>query len=129
MSRPLSTSKPRKTAQEVPEGYAIDPSVGPTYAFQRSLPHLPVPTLASTSAKYLESVKPHLTPAEYTQTRAAVEEFVGSEQGKTLQERLLARAADTEKNPSWLSEWWNEAAYMGYRGELVYSNCWRGVVY
>lgn len=113
--RPLSTSAARKT-DDVPEGYVADPSLGPTYRYQRSLPHLPVPTLESTTSKYLETVQPHLTPEEYKRTKEAVESFVGSDLARKLQERLLARAADTKTNPSWLADWWNEAAYMGYRG-------------
>lgn len=113
--RNISTSKPRKS-DDVPEGYVRDPNVGPTYAYQRSLPHLPVPTLASTTSKYLESVQPHLTPDEYKRTKKVVEEFATSDLAKTLQERLQARAADTDKHSNWLADWWNEAAYMGYRG-------------
>jgi carnitine O-acetyltransferase len=116
MSRSIGTSNPRKH-QEIPEGYAIDPSVGPTYAFQRSLPHLPVPTIESTTEKYLETVRPHLTSKEYTETKKAAEEFSHSDIVKTLQERLLARAKVVTNHPNWLAEWWNEAAYMGYRGE------------
>jgi carnitine O-acetyltransferase len=33
-----------------------------------------------------------------------------------LQERLEQRAKDKD---SWLSEWWNDAAYMGYRGRII----------
>lgn len=113
--RTISTSKPRKS-DDVPEGYIRDPNVGPTYAYQRSLPHLPVPTIASTTSKYLESVKPHLNAEEFKTTREAVETFAKSDMAKTLQDRLLARAGDVEKYPNWLADWWNEAAYMGYRG-------------
>ena len=69
-------------------------------------------------AKYLETVKPHLTAEEYSATQAAVKTFLESEQAKLLQERLQARAAEPG-NKSWLSEWWNEAAYMGYRDPVV----------
>ena len=113
MPRSLATSLPRKS-DNVPEGYSIDPTVGPMLAYQRSLPHLPVPTLASTAAKYLETVQPHLTKDEFGRTKKAVEEFASSDLGKQLQQRLEARAADTR--PNWLAEWWNDAAYMGYRG-------------
>ncbi|KAF8319721.1 acyltransferase ChoActase/COT/CPT [Clavulina sp. PMI_390] len=116
--RSLTTSKPRRS-DDVPEGYVRDPNLGPTYAYQASLPHLPVPTLASTTAKYLESVQPHLTPEEYSKTKKVVESFAASDLAKKLQDRLLARAADTEANPSWLADWWNEAAYMGYRDPVV----------
>jgi len=33
-----------------------------------------------------------------------------------LQERLEKRASEKD---SWLSEWWNDAAYMGYRGRII----------
>lgn len=86
--------------------------------FEKSLPKLPVPTLESTASKYLESVKPHLTPAEFATTQTVVKEFLSSPIGKTLQERLLARAAEPGRQ-SWISEWWNDAAYMGYRDPVV----------
>jgi carnitine O-acetyltransferase len=45
-----------------------------------------------------------------------VREFGESDFGHVLQGRLEARAAEKD---SWISEWWNEAAYMGYRGRLI----------
>jgi carnitine O-acetyltransferase len=123
--RPLSTSKQRKSSShDTPEveGYTIDPNVGPTYAYQRSLPHLPVPSLNSTLSKYLETVQPHLTKEQYEKTKRVVEEFANSDSGsgsgigKKLQERLELRAKDWKTYPNWLADWWNEAAYMGYRG-------------
>ena len=86
--------------------------------FEESLPRLPVPTLSSTGAKYLETVRPHLTPLEFERTQSIVKSFVQSDLGKKLQERLQARAADPDiKN--WLADWWNEAAYMAYRDPVV----------
>ncbi len=119
MSRSLATSRPPKS-ENVAEGYSIDPTVGPMLAYQRSLPHLPVPTLASTTAKYLETVQPHLTKDEFRRTKDAVEEFASSDLGKDLQKRLEARATDTKTHPNWIAEWWNDAAYMGYRGTNVF---------
>lgn len=116
-SRTLKTSAPRRQ-EEAPPGYAIDPTQGPMLRFEASLPRLPVPTLSSTAAKYLESVQPHLTPAEFSTTQSAVQSFLNSEQSKVLQERLQARAADPS-NKSWLSDWWNDVAYMGYRDPVV----------
>ena len=80
--------------------------------FEKSLPNLPVPSISSTAAKYLETVRPHVTDTEYTATRKAVDEFVASSHVAELQKRLQRRADGTD---SWLSEWWNDAAYMGYR--------------
>ncbi|KAM5533620.1 hypothetical protein V8D89_012733 [Ganoderma adspersum] len=118
MSKPrtLKTSAPRKS--DVPPGYVADPSKGPMLRYEASLPRLPVPTLSSTAAKYLESVQPHLTKEQFAKTQAAVKSFVESDQAKVLQDRLQARAAQPGV-ASWLADWWNEAAYMGYRDPVV----------
>ncbi|KAK1920548.1 acyltransferase ChoActase/COT/CPT [Papiliotrema laurentii] len=88
----------------------------PLYASQPSLPHLPVPTLSSTLHKYIETLQPLQTPEEHQKSRKTIESFLSSATAKTLQQRLEARAAERD---SWLSEWWNDAAYMGYRGRIV----------
>lgn len=118
MSKPrtLKTSAPRKS--DVPPGYVADPSKGPMLRYEVSLPRLPVPPLASTAAKYLETVEPHVTPEQFAKTQAAVKAFLASEQSKVLQERLQARAAQPGV-ASWLADWWNEVAYMGYRDPVV----------
>ncbi|KZT34375.1 acyltransferase ChoActase/COT/CPT [Sistotremastrum suecicum HHB10207 ss-3] len=107
-----------KPAAELPPGYAIDPSLGPMLQYQRSLPHLPVPTLSSTASKYLETVRPHLTANEYKDTEKAVDEFVKSPLATELQERLKARA-NQPGTVNWLADWWNDVAYMGYRDPVV----------
>ncbi|KAF8171964.1 acyltransferase ChoActase/COT/CPT [Mycena galopus ATCC 62051] len=117
--RSLTMPQTRKSSTEVPpKGYAIDPSAGPMLRYQASLPRLPVPTISSTAHKYLESARPHLTPAEYAQTEAAVHAFMASPQSAELQKRLEARAAEPGML-NWLSEWWNDVAYMGYRDPVV----------
>lgn len=109
----------RKSSTEVPpKGYAIDPAAGPMLRFQASLPRLPVPTISSTAHKYLETTRPHLTPAEYAQTETAVRDFIASPQSAELQSRLEARAGEPGML-SWLSDWWNDVAYMGYRDPVV----------
>lgn len=87
--------------------------------FEDSLPRLPVPSLEETAKRYLKSVHPIVTDAEYERTKKAVEAFIrpgGS--GQTLQERLLARAADPNCR-NWLTDWWNNAAYLGYRDPVI----------
>jgi carnitine O-acetyltransferase len=60
-----------------------------------------------------------VSESEYENTKKAVEEFVRpGGPGHTLQERLLARAADP-KHKNWLTEWWNHAAYLGYRDPVI----------
>ncbi|WVW81207.1 hypothetical protein I302_103198 [Kwoniella bestiolae CBS 10118] len=91
-------------------------SVKPLYASQPTLPHLPVPTLNSTFHKYLETLQPLLTKEEYKRNESLVSSFLKSDFSRTLQKRLEDRSKSRE---SWLSEWWNDTAYMGYRGRII----------
>ncbi|KAF9457441.1 acyltransferase ChoActase/COT/CPT [Collybia nuda] len=97
--------------------YSEDPSAPPMLRYQASLPPLPVPSLSSTLAKYIETVEPLLTPAQLAHTKKSADEFLASPIAATLQARLLERAAAEGDN--WLSKWWNEVAYMGYRDPVV----------
>lgn len=87
--------------------------------FEDSLPHLPVPSLEETGRRYLKSVHPLVSEVEYENTKKAVEAFIrpGGE-GETLQKRLVERAANP-KIKNWLAEWWNQAAYLGYRDPVI----------
>lgn len=116
-SRTFKTSAPARSS-DLPPGYVEDSSAPTILRFEASLPRLPVPTLTSTGAKYLETVRPHLTPLEYERTQSIVKSFVQSDLGKKLQERLQARAANPDTK-SWLADWWNDVAYMAYRDPVV----------
>jgi carnitine O-acetyltransferase len=87
--------------------------------FEDSLPHLPVPSLEETGRRYLKSVHPLVSSSEFERTKSAVEAFIrpGGE-GEPLQKRLLERAADP-KVKNWIAEWWNQAAYLGYRDPVI----------
>ena len=102
----MSTTKPLKSS----------PPTKQLYASQSTLPHLPVPTLSSTFSKYIETLRPLLTPEQLDRSTGLVRDFLSSEQAQTLQSRLEHRAKEKD---SWLSEWWNETAYMGYRGRIL----------
>ncbi|KAF2201283.1 carnitine O-acetyltransferas-like protein [Delitschia confertaspora ATCC 74209] len=103
----------------LPAGYKEDQSKGAMLRFEDSLPRLPVPTLEETAKRYLKSVHPLLSKTEYETTTKAVKEFVApGGPGEELQKRLTARREDPNIR-NWLSEWWNEAAYMGYRDPVV----------
>ncbi|PVF97619.1 putative carnitine O-acetyltransferase mitochondrial precursor [Serendipita vermifera] len=95
--------------------------VGPMLAQEADLPGLPVPTISSTAEKYLESARPHLTPSEFRTTQLAVNDFVASPLVKRLQTRLEERAVSekAQGRNNWLSEWWNDVAYMSYRDPVV----------
>ncbi|KAJ5651408.1 Carnitine O-acetyltransferase [Penicillium longicatenatum] len=110
---------PRRKASSIPEGYKEDLSKGKMLRFEDSLPHLPVPSLEETGRRYLKSVHPLVSEAEYERTKTAVEAFIrpGGE-GEPLQKRLLERAANP-KIKNWIAEWWNQAAYLGYRDPVI----------
>ncbi|KAK4686029.1 hypothetical protein P7C73_g4101, partial [Tremellales sp. Uapishka_1] len=95
---------------------AATKSAKPLYASQSTIPHLPIPTLSSTLHKYQETLVPILTSAELAESKKAIQSFLSSPLSETLQKRLQERAASKD---SWLSEWWNETAYMGYRGRII----------
>ena len=79
------------------------------------LPRLPIPALKQTAEAYLKSLRPLLNNEQYEKARAAVDTFTEpSGVGSVLQERLESRRQDPSMK-NWLTEWWDEAAYMGYR--------------
>ncbi|OAP58209.1 hypothetical protein AYL99_07299 [Fonsecaea erecta] len=103
----------------VTEEYREDLSKGPMLRFEESLPRLPVPSLEETSARYLKSLHPLLTKEEYAASERAVAAFnKPGGIGQKLQERLIARAQDPQVK-NWIIDWWNEAAYLGYRDPVV----------
>jgi len=100
-------------------GYKEDVSKGRTLRFEDSLPKLPVPTLEETAVRYLKSVHPLLSNAEFSTTTKAVQEFIKPNGiGSKLQEKLIARREDP-KHKNWLYEWWNDTAYLSYRDPVV----------
>ncbi|KAH7375746.1 carnitine O-acetyltransferase [Plectosphaerella cucumerina] len=114
----MSTTAKAKAAS-LPPGYAEDPAKGPMLRFQESLPKLPVPSLEETAARYVKTLRPLLSDTEFSASRAAVDDFIKPDGiGAKLQERLIARRNDP-KHKNWLSEWWNDAAYLSYRDPVV----------
>lgn len=57
----------------------LQKSIIPTFQFQASLPHLPIPKLEDTYRRYLDAQKPLLTPEQYEQVKKITENFVGYE--------------------------------------------------
>ncbi|CAO3680871.1 unnamed protein product [Rhizopus microsporus] len=98
----------------------VDPTApGPMLRYQKNLPKLPVPALSATLQKYLQSVRPLLSNAEFQRTEQAVKEFEApGGLGQELQERLLAKANDPNV-VNWMEDWWLDQAYMGYRDPVV----------
>lgn len=86
-----------------------------TFQYDEQLPSLPLPSLANTLNKYLDTVRPHATEEEFAATEALVREFENG-QGKILHEKL-AQFASTQKN--WLEKWWLDCAYLQLRSPLI----------
>jgi len=99
--------------------WSVPEPVAPMLKNQAVLPRLPVPPLGETCLRYLKSVRPLLSDAEFARTRTAVLDFALSEQAAKLQERLVARAA-AKSGSSWLIDWWNARAYLADRGPVVF---------
>lgn len=95
----------------------VDSSAPPMLRYQSDLPPLPVPTVSSTLSKYLDTVQPLLTPPQFAHTQKTADAFLSSPLAADLQKRLQERAERVGDN--WLSEWWNDVAYMGYRDPVV----------
>jgi len=97
----------------------MEPASQPLYAGQAQVPRLPVPPLEHTMELLVRSVEPHVTPEELAETKRKVAAFM-SGLGPELQKRLLAHK-EAHPNTSWFAEWWNRAAYLGYRDSIVWN--------
>jgi carnitine O-acetyltransferase len=64
-----------------------------TFAHQDALPKLPIPDLAKTCRRYLDTLRPLQSAKEQAETTHAVDEFL-EEDGPDLQEKLRAYASD-----------------------------------
>ncbi len=88
-----------------------------TFALDDGLPPLPVPTLAETCARYLETVEPLVDAAAFAEAKAAVAELQApGGTGEKLQAMLEARARDRD---NWLSGWWEQYAYLAWPDPIV----------
>lgn len=80
-----------------------------------NLPHLPLPKLEDTCAKYLKSVKPLLSPEKFQKTSQIVEDFKRGI-GAQLHDLLEYKASRSE---NWLAEWWLTVGYLSWRSPVV----------
>ena len=71
---------------------AAEPKKNSTFSNQVLLPKLPIPDLEGSCKKYIEALYPLQSPSERQETRAAVEDFLGTE-GPVLQEKLKEYAS------------------------------------
>ncbi|CAD5122394.1 unnamed protein product [Dimorphilus gyrociliatus] len=100
-------------------GLTVKALLGPnnygTFDLQSVLPRLPLPELEDTCQKYLMTVKPLVSAAEYEETKKLVEQFRDGE-GKILQ-KFLEKKIKEEDN--WLSKWWIDYNYLQNRDPIA----------
>ena len=83
--------------------FLLEPGSGHgTFSFDRTLPKLPVPTLEQTLDKYLTSVRPFVSDAEFQRTKEFCEKLKEDPEVQKLQDNLIKRSQDKE---SWLADW------------------------
>ena len=87
--------------------------------FQASLPHLPVPTLSSTAAKYLDDRSP--TSHAFRVCGNGAHLFLPSSARLSLLSfsKDFRRVPVSQRSRDWLADWWNDVAYMAYRDPVV----------
>jgi hypothetical protein len=83
--------------------FLLEPGSGyGTFSFDKTLPKLPVPTLDQTLEKYLTSVRPFVTDAEFERTTELCKKLKEDPSVQKLQNNLVKRSQDKE---SWLADW------------------------
>ncbi|KAF9172658.1 Carnitine O-acetyltransferase mitochondrial [Mortierella sp. AD011] len=88
---------------------------------QDQLPSLPIPPLDQTLTRYLESIRPLTSDAEYDRMAESISKLKESGQGQDLDQRLRDHAKNCEqRGTSWLAEWWDEWAYFTHRDSSTF---------
>mmetsp|Transcript_31762 Transcript_31762/g.49689 ORF Transcript_31762/g.49689 Transcript_31762/m.49689 type:complete len:316 (+) Transcript_31762:123-1070(+) len=98
------------------------------YAFQDTLPPLPVPKLRDTCVSFLESVRPLLNTVEYERTAAMVAEMASAGgEWESVQRILVKKAQDEEGESAWCEEWWEKNELLAGRHPLPVNGNWYGL--
>ncbi|KNC54745.1 carnitine palmitoyltransferase I [Thecamonas trahens ATCC 50062] len=84
------------------------------YSFQGSLPRLPVPPLADTVRRYLESIEPVVEPAEFERMTELAHKFLANE-GPSLQRYLVLKSWYAA---NYVSDWWQRFVYLRGRSSI-----------
>ncbi|KAM4531512.1 carnitine O-palmitoyltransferase 1, liver isoform 1-T2 [Odontesthes bonariensis] len=93
------------------------------YSYQTSLPHLPVPAIKETLSRYLESVRPLQTDAQFQRMTDLAVEFESS-LGNRLQRYLKLKALWAT---NYVSDWWEEYIYLRSRGPIMVNSNYYGM--
>ena len=87
-----------------------------TYSYQGALPSLPVPNLATTVQKYIDSVEPLLSVEDFEETERLASEFLTGN-GPNLNRYLTLKAWFWSSN--YVTEWWEKYVYLRGRSSLM----------
>ncbi len=95
-----------------------------TFSNQHRLPRLPIPSLEGSTTKYLNSLRPLLSPEELARTEQHIKDFIKpGGLGQTLQQRLID--IDRIAPHNWLDDtWWMKKAYLEWRVSVVVNSNW-----
>ncbi|XP_041074163.1 carnitine O-palmitoyltransferase 1, liver isoform-like isoform X2 [Polyodon spathula] len=85
------------------------------YSFQTSLPRLPVPAVADTMKRYLESARPLMDDEQYNRMEALAKDFEVN-LGPRLQWYLKLKSWWAT---NYVSDWWEEYIYLRGRGPIM----------
>eukprot|EP00295_Goniomonas_pacifica_P015257 CAMPEP_0175886484 /NCGR_PEP_ID=MMETSP0107_2-20121207/45657_1 /TAXON_ID=195067 ORGANISM="Goniomonas pacifica, Strain CCMP1869" /NCGR_SAMPLE_ID=MMETSP0107_2 /ASSEMBLY_ACC=CAM_ASM_000203 /LENGTH=574 /DNA_ID=CAMNT_0017206861 /DNA_START=75 /DNA_END=1800 /DNA_ORIENTATION=+ len=85
------------------------------YSWQKSIPKLPVPSIKDTCTRYLASVKPLLSPEDFTETEALANKFI-KEEGPRLQRWLVLKSW---WKPNYVTDWWERYVYLFGRDPIM----------
>ncbi|XP_063156976.1 palmitoyl thioesterase CPT1C isoform X1 [Candoia aspera] len=93
------------------------------YSYQASLPRLPVPAIQDTMWKYLESIRPLVTDAEFYRMTGLVRDFERT-LGPHLQWYLTLKSWWAT---NYVSDWWEEYVYLRGRSPLMVNSNYYGM--
>ncbi|OQR96967.1 choline/Carnitine O-acyltransferase [Achlya hypogyna] len=86
-----------------------------TYSYQSALPRMSVPALKGTIERYLASVHPLMTEAEYAEMEALAKEFE-SGVGPRLHKYLVLKSWVAD---NYITDWWEKYVYLKGRTSLM----------
>uniref|UniRef100_A0AAY4A6L0 carnitine O-palmitoyltransferase n=1 Tax=Denticeps clupeoides TaxID=299321 RepID=A0AAY4A6L0_9TELE len=93
------------------------------YSYQGSLPNLPVPAIKDTVKRYLDSVRPLMSTAEFERMTTLAKEFEGGF-GNKLNWYLKLKALWAS---NYVSDWWEEYIYLRGRGPIMVNSNYYGM--
>ncbi|BET00194.1 carnitine [Nesidiocoris tenuis] len=99
------------------------PSKPMLYSFQGSIPRLPLPSVKDTMQRYLRSVRPLLSDAEYARMEKLALEFQNGI-GVKLQRYLVLKSWWAT---NYVSDWWEEYVYLRGRSPLLINSNFYGI--